>query len=193
VIGGLLPGPYSLLLFLVEPGGLFTEMKREPQAVLEALQGLAEVLAAVGHVYREAGADFITVHDMGGSPAFIGPAKYEQFVFPAEQALMERLPGPRVLSVCGDVTRSLGLLNRVGAEAISIDQTTNAATARAALTDTLLFGNIDPVATLSAGNEAGVHEAVQRAHEAGVDAIWPGCDLVPSTPIQNVTALMKNS
>jgi [methyl-Co(III) methanol-specific corrinoid protein]:coenzyme M methyltransferase len=130
---------------------------------------------------------------MGGAPAFIGPAKYEQFVFPAEQALMERLPGPRVLSVCGNVTRSLGLLNRVGAEAISIDQTTDAATARAALTDTLLFGNIDPVAMLSEGDEAGVHEAVRKAHEAGVDAIWPGCDLVPSTPLQNVTALMKNS
>ena len=191
VIGGMQPGPYSLLLFLVEPGGLFTEMKREPEIVLEALQGLAGVLARVGQAYREAGADFITVHDMGGSPAFIGPAKYEQFVYPAEKALLERLPGPRVLSVCGNVTRSLDLLNEVGAEAISIDQTTDAATARTALTDTLLFGNIDPVAVLSAGTEAQVHEAARRAQEAGVDAIWPGCDLVPSTPVENIRVLLR--
>lgn len=191
VIGGMQPGPYSLLLFLVEPGRLFTEMKREPEIVLEALQGLAGVLARVGQAYREAGADFITVHDMGGSPAFIGPAKYEQFVYPAEKALLERLPGPRVLSVCGNVTRSLDLLNKVGAEAISIDQTTDAATARTALTNTLLFGNLDPVAVLSAGTEAQVREATQKAQEAGVDAIWPGCDLVPSTPVENIRALLR--
>ena len=28
VIGGMIPGPYTLLLFLMEPGGLFAEMKR---------------------------------------------------------------------------------------------------------------------------------------------------------------------
>src|SRR5690349_18906395 len=29
VIGGMIPGPYTLLLFLIAPGGLFAEMKRE--------------------------------------------------------------------------------------------------------------------------------------------------------------------
>ena len=42
---------------------------------------------------------------MGGSPGFIGPAKYEQFVLPAEKLLIEKLPKPRVLSVCGNVTK----------------------------------------------------------------------------------------
>jgi len=37
VIGGMIPGPYTLLLFLIEPGGLFAEMKREPRLVVDAL------------------------------------------------------------------------------------------------------------------------------------------------------------
>jgi uroporphyrinogen-III decarboxylase len=58
------------------------------------------------------------------------------------------------------------------------------------LTDTLLFGNIDPVATLWQGNKARITEAVSMVERSGVDAIWPGCDLVPQTPIQNIQSML---
>ena len=191
VIGGMIPGPYTLLLFLMEPGGLFAEMKREPTAVAEALFQLSSFLAEVGIAYRNAGADFITIHDMGGSPGFIGPAKYEQFAYPAEKLLIAELPAPRVLSVCGNTNKSMQLLAQTGADAIAVDQLNDLATSRKTLTDTLLFGNIDPVATLWQGDEAQIMEVVQAAKEAGVDAIWPGCDLVLQTSIGNIQALIN--
>ena len=190
VISGVIPGSYTLLLYLVELGGLFTEMKREPNAVHLALKNLSTFLFHVGQAYRDAGADFITIHDMGGSPGFIGPAKYEQFVYPAEKHLIEQLPKPCVLSVCGNANKSVQLLAQTGADAVSVDQVTDLAAAREALKDTLLFGNLDPVATLWQGDEADITEAVHSAKEAGVDAIWPGCDVVPQTPIQNIKAMM---
>ena len=190
VISGTLPGPYTLLLYLVEAGGLFAEMKREPNAVLDALLHLSDFLAQIGNAYRNAGADFITIHDMGGSPGFIGPAKYEQFVYPAEKHLIKQLSKPRVLSVCGSVSKSLQLLAQTGADAISVDQTVDLAAARLALKDTMLFGNLDPVATLWQGDETQVHEAVSKAKEAGVDAVWPGCDLVPQTSIENIKSFV---
>src|SRR5215207_4131397 len=119
VISGIIPGPYTLLLYLIEPGGLFAEMKREPNAVLDALLHLSSFLAQIGNAYSQSGADFITIHDMGGSPGFIGPAKYEQFVFPAEKQLIENLPNPCVLSVCGNTNKSVYLLAQTGADAIS--------------------------------------------------------------------------
>ncbi len=191
VISGVIPGPYTLLLLIVEAGKMFLEMKKEPAAVTEALNHLVLLLAQVAVDYRDAGADFITIHDMGGSPAFIGPAKYEQFVLPAESLLIEMLPKPRVLSVCGNVTSSLSLLAQADADAISIDQTVDLAAARSALKNTLLFGNLDPVATLYRGDEAGVAESVLGAKRAGVDAVWPGCDLLVQTPIQNIAAMKK--
>ncbi|MDO9303139.1 MAG: uroporphyrinogen decarboxylase family protein, partial [Anaerolineales bacterium] len=130
IISGMIPGPYTLLLLVVDAGKLFIEMKKEPAAVTEALLHLSSLLAQVGVDYRDAGADFITIHDMGGSPAFIGPAKYEQFVLPAEKLLIEMLPKPRILSVCGNVTKSLHLLAQTGADAISLDQTVDLAAAR---------------------------------------------------------------
>lgn len=190
VIGGMIPGPYTLLLFLIEPGGLFTEMKREPSLVMDALFYLSSLLAQVGIAYRNAGADFITIHDMGGSPGFIGPAKYEQFAYPAEKSLITGLPAPRVLSVCGNTNRSVHLLADTGADAISVDQLSDLAETRKKLTDTLLFGNIDPMATLGWGAEAEITKAVRTAQEAGVDAVWPGCDLAPQTSIENLKALV---
>ena len=193
VIGGMIPGPYTLLLFLIEPGGLFAEMKREPRLVADALFHLSTFLSQVGVAYRNAGADFITIHDMGGSPGFIGPAKYEQFVYPAQKLLIAELPAPRVLSVCGNTNRSMELLAQTGADAISVDQTNDLAASRKILTDTLLFGNIDPVAALWQGDEAHITEAGRGAKEAGVDAIWPGCDLVPQTSIENLKAFLAAS
>lgn len=189
VIAGIIPGPYTLLLYLVEPGGLFADMKREPDSVHAALRNLSSFLAQIAQTYRDAGADFLTIHDMGGSPGFIGPAKYEQFVFSAEKQLISELPKPCVLSVCGATNKSMHLLAQTGADAISVDQLTDLATARVILNDMLLFGNIDPVATLWQGDEAQITEAVRGAKEAGVDAVWPGCDLVPITPIQNIKAI----
>ena len=186
VVGGMIPGPYTLLLLIVDIKKMFIEMSREPQAVTDALFHLSSFLAQVGTAYRSAGADFITIPDMGGSPAFIGPAKYEKFVLPAEKLLIEKLPKPRILSVCGNVTSSLHLLAQAGADAISLDQTVDLAAARLALKDTLLFGNLDPVETLYRGDSTRVAEAVVRAKEAGMDAIWPGCDLVIQTPVKNI-------
>lgn len=193
VVGGMIPGPYTLLLFLMEPGGLFAEMKREPMSVAEALFQLASFLAEVGTAYRSAGADFITIHDMGGSPGFIGPAKYEQFAYPAEKLLITELPVPRVLSICGNTNKSMQLLAQTGADAIAVDQLNDLTASRKILTDSLLFGNIDPVGALWQGDEAQIMEAAQAAKKAGVDAVWPGCDLAPQTPLENIRALLQSA
>lgn len=190
VISGLIPGPYTLLLYLCNLPNMVREMKKEPLMVLDALFHLSSFLAEIGKAYREAGADFITIHDMGGSAGFVGPSVYEQFVFPSEKDLIGKLPKPRALSVCGRMDSALTLFAQTGAEAVSVDQVTDLRSAREALRDVLLFGNLDPLETLLRGDEAQVAEAVAGAKEAGVDAVWPGCDLVLTTPVQNIRRML---
>lgn len=189
VISGLIPGPYTLLIYVCKVQNLFREMKKEPATVLKVLLNLSDFLADIGNAYLEAGADFITVHEMGGSPGFIGPAKFEEFVLEPLKALHGKLNGPKVLSVCGNTNSSMQLLAQCGADAISVDQLNDLAASRAVLKDMLLFGNIDPVGTLSRGGDAQVVESVVRTKEAGVDAVWPGCDLVIQTPIKNINLM----
>ncbi|HRQ22640.1 MAG TPA: uroporphyrinogen decarboxylase family protein [Anaerolineales bacterium] len=188
VISGIIPGPYTLMIYICKVQNLVHEMRSEPQMVLDALFHLSTFLSTIGNAYREAGADFITIHEMGGSPGFIGPKPFEQFVLPALQHLTKQLPHPTVLSVCGKTDSAMSLLTQSGADAISMDQMTNLSAARTVLKDLLLFGNVDPVAALWRGDESSVTEAVKSAKEAGVDAVWPGCDLVIQTPFQNIKA-----
>jgi uroporphyrinogen-III decarboxylase len=128
---------------------------------------------------------------MGGSPGFLGPAKFEQFVLPAVKQLIGELSHPTVLSVCGNTNRSMHLLNEAGAQAVSVDQVNDLAASRQALTNTLLFGNLDPVGTLYQGRTAEITEAVQQAKEAGVDAVWPGCDLLVQTSAAHIRCLAQ--
>jgi uroporphyrinogen-III decarboxylase len=123
---------------------------------------------------------------MGGSPGFLGPARFEQFVLPAVKQLIADLPKPAVLSICGNTNKSMHLLDEVGANAISVDQTNDLAASRAAMKNTLLFGNLDPVQTLAHGTSSEIQSAAQSAIYAGVDALWPGCDLLLQTPLENL-------
>ena len=190
VISGMIPGPFTLLLYVCRPKNVFIEVKKEPNSVRQALLHLSAFLSKIGQAYLNAGTDFITIHEMGGSPGFVGPKPFENLILPAIQELTRELPAPRVLSVCGKADAGLAMLNNSGADVISVDQMTDLKLARSVLKDVMLFGNLDPVGMLLRGDEAHIAASVRRLKETSVDAIWPGCDLVPSTPIQNIRALV---
>jgi [methyl-Co(III) methanol-specific corrinoid protein]:coenzyme M methyltransferase len=191
VVGAFIPGPLTLAMYVVDSGPLLLELTETPDLIADLLDRLTPVLVEVGRLYRASGADFLTVHEMGGSPGFIGPRPFERLVLPRLQQLLAALPAPRVLSVCGRTNRGLPLLAAAGADALSVDQTNDLAASRAALGPApLLFGNLDPVAVLAEGTPSQVRAAVAAARSAGADAVWPGCDLFPQTPTANLQAMV---
>ena len=190
-IGAWVPGPFTLLSLLVETGALYMTMKRKPEVIHPALEITTSVLAAVGNVYHEAGADFLTVHEMGGSPGALGPRLFEAIVLPHVQTLISALPRPMVLSACGRTNGMMKLLAASGADALSVDQTNDLAASRQDVPDVLLFGNLDPVGLISQGTPTEITEAVASVVRSGADAVWPGCDLYLQTPLENLRALVK--
>jgi MtaA/CmuA family methyltransferase len=193
VIGAWVPGPFTLLSLLVETGALYISMRRLPGALHAALEYLSQILAGVGNAYHNAGADFLTVHEMGGSPGALGPKLFESIVLPHLQALTSALPRPVVLSACGRTNGAMKLLAASGADALSVDQTNDLAKSRAEVPDVLLFGNLDPVGLISQGTPLQITEAVVGAVRRGADAVWPGCDLYLQTPLENLRALVDAS
>lgn len=192
VVGAWVPGPLTLALQVIDLVNFYMDIARAPRDVARVLDSLTDLLIQVALAYRAAGADFITVHEMGGSPGVIGPRAFESLALAPLQRLVGALPAPRVLSVCGNTNQSLALLAGVGAEAISVDQTNDLSHSREVMGKlAILFGNIDPVGVLAEGGPGDVRRAVQAAIGAGVDAVWPGCDLVPQTPAQNLRAFMS--
>jgi MtaA/CmuA family methyltransferase len=190
VIGAFVPGPFTLLSILLKPDTLMLDLKRDPTSVHTALNATADMVIRSALAYHQAGADMLTVHEMGGSPGVLGPKRFEAFVLPVLQKVLASLPKPRVLSVCGNTNGAMLVLAQAGADALSVDQLNDLAASRATLPDSLLFGNIDPVGVLANGTESDLHQSVSAAIAAGVDAIWPGCDLYPSTPPDNLRAML---
>ncbi|MEP7357258.1 MAG: uroporphyrinogen decarboxylase family protein, partial [Anaerolineales bacterium] len=185
-------GPMTLAMQLVDINTLVPDVAGDPVAVRGLLERLADVLIEVAQLYRASGADFITVHEMGGSPGYLGPRSFERVVLPPLQKLLAALPAPRVLSVCGRTNRAMALLAQAGADALSVDQTNDLAASRAVLgPNPLLFGNLDPVALLADADPHAVRQAVAQALAQGADAIWPGCDLWPLVPAENMQAMVE--
>ena len=54
----------------------------------------------------------------------------------------------------------------------------------------LIFGDIDAYQVLVLGKPSDIDEAVKEAIAKGVDAVWPGCDIWPTVPRENMEALM---
>ena len=192
VIGAWVPGPFTLLSLLVETGALYMSLRKSEQ-VHTALEMLTKVLASVGNAYHAAGADNLTVHEMGGSPGALGPKIFESVVLPHLQVLFSELPRPAILSACGRTNGAMKLLAASGADALSVDQTNDLAKSREDMPDVLLFGNLDPVGLISQGTPDEITEAVASVVRSGADAVWPGCDLYLQTPLENLRALIEAS
>jgi [methyl-Co(III) methanol-specific corrinoid protein]:coenzyme M methyltransferase len=189
-IGAWLPGPFTLAWQLFGAEAWLAGLA-EPKKAGAVLDVLAELLARVGHYYREAGADFLTVHEMGGSPQVIGAKHFRSFVAQPLTRLMASLPPPRVLSICGATDEIVADMAATGADALHVDQRNDLARTRRVLGPAaVILGNFDPVQTLSQGTPAAIADSVQKIVAAGANAIWPGCDLWPDIPDENFRALM---
>ena len=89
VIGAFVPGPFTLLSLLVRPDQLMLDLKRDPISVHAALDMMAEMVTRSAVAYHRAGADMLTIHEMGGSPGVLGPKRFEAFC-PAAAAKFNR-------------------------------------------------------------------------------------------------------
>jgi [methyl-Co(III) methanol-specific corrinoid protein]:coenzyme M methyltransferase len=191
VIGAWVPGPMTLAMYLLEPDAIMASIVENSDFLKQRLESLTLILAEVAGAYREAGADFITIHEMGGSPGYLGPATFKRLVLPQLQRLVASIPQPCVLSVCGRTARALDTVSQAGATALSVDELSDVSLTRSELgRESVLFGNINPVDVLAYGREDDVGRAVREAAAAGIDAIWPGCDLWPATPLENLRAMV---
>jgi [methyl-Co(III) methanol-specific corrinoid protein]:coenzyme M methyltransferase len=192
-IGAWVPGPFTLAWQLFGADAWLSALQDTEQTA-RTLESLAGFLAQVATNYRAAGADLITVHEMGGSSQVTGPSRFQTLVKPALRKLLAAIESPKVLSVCGDTNAIVRDLVTCGADALSFDERNDLARTRRRLgSNAILFGNIDPVDVLSQGTPAGVAQTVAAIARAGANAIWPGCDLYPEIPSENMRALMESA
>ncbi len=191
-IGAFIPGPFTLAMQVVDFNALLPAVRHSPNTVGRALDAFTDALIAVADAYHSAGTDFITIHEMGGSPGVIGPQAFGELILPRLQRITAAVHAPRILSVCGNTNHALEFLVESGADALNVDQINNLARTSEILgNDILLFGNLDPVAVIANSDPNQIRAAVNQAAKSGADAIMPGCDLYLQTPAENLLAMVE--
>ncbi len=184
-------GPYTLAGQLVDIGDLAKMAFKKKAMVDEVLDKLANVLIEIAAIYREAGADYITVREMGAGPDILSPRIFKTLIRPHLEKVFNGLESPKILHICGDTNTIVEEMALCGADAISVDQVNDVAESRKQLgPDVFILGNIDPYKVIVTGSPDDVNNAVKEAVANRVNAIWPGCDIFPTAPKENMDALI---
>jgi [methyl-Co(III) methanol-specific corrinoid protein]:coenzyme M methyltransferase len=190
-IGSWVLGPYTLAGQLVDLSDLSKSVFKRREKVNSLLDTLAGALIEIIRIYREAGADYITVREMGAGGDILSPMVFEEVIVPPLKKVFSGIESPKVLHMCGDTKSIVEFMAQCGADALSVEKKNDVAETRRKLgPDALIFGDIDAYGVLVEGTPDDVDKAVREAIEAGVNAIWPSCDIWPTAPRENMEAMM---
>jgi len=190
-IGSWVLGPYTLAGQLVELSDLTKAAFKDTALVRSILDTLAEALIEIIRIYRQAGADYISVREMGASGDILSPRMFKNLIQPPLERICSAIESPNVLHICGDTDDIVEQMAACGADAISVEPKNHVAETRKKLgPEALILGNIDAFGVMVGGTPDDVDKAVKEAISNGVNGIWPGCDIWPTVPKENMEALM---
>lgn len=190
-IGAWVLGPFTELGQIVDLENLLKMSFKQQDLVHRHLDTLVEYLSQILDLYVKAGADYVTVREMGATSSILSPRLFEKLVLPHLQDLFGRITVPKVLHICGNTNPIIQLMARAGANALSVDQLNDLARTREELPDTVLLGNYNPFDVLCNGSPKDVDRTIKEIIEHGADGIWPGCDIWPTVPPENMEAMMQ--
>jgi [methyl-Co(III) methanol-specific corrinoid protein]:coenzyme M methyltransferase len=190
-VGAWVLGPYTLAGQLVDIGDLAKMSLKKKGLVDTVLDILDGVLIEIVRIYRAAGADYITVREMGAGPDILSPMTFKTLIVPHLQRIFDALKSPKILHICGDTNSIVEDMARCRADGISVEQQNNVAESRKKVgADLMILGNIDPYGVMVKGKPDEIETAVKDAIANGVDAPWPGDDIFPTVPRENMEALI---
>jgi uroporphyrinogen-III decarboxylase len=142
----------------------------------------------------DAGVDIVGVGDAAAS--LVGPDIYEEVVWPHEKRLVDHVHGlgARVrLHICGNMSRSVAAMARLGADIVDLDSLVPLDAARAAAgPDQVLAGNLNPVTELMSSTPGAIARLLAERHAQGGSrwVVAAGCEIPAATPPENVDALV---
>jgi [methyl-Co(III) methanol-specific corrinoid protein]:coenzyme M methyltransferase len=190
-VGSYVLGPFTLAGQIMELNDLLKLSFKKPDKIGKLLEQLTDVIIQVAGEYQKAGVDYITVREMGATSDVLSPRVFKSLILPHLKKIFETITVPSVIHICGKTNDIVPSMAESGAKAISVDQKNDLAETRKKLgPKALLFGNYDPYNVLVAGTPDLVRQTVRKCIEDGVSAVWPGCDIWPTVPAENIKSMM---
>lgn len=195
IIEGWIEGPCAEGADLRGINTIMMDFYEDPEFVRDLFEFVIAMELDFAKCQIAAGVDIIGLGDAAAS--LIGPALYEEFVWPYEKRLIDgihKLGAAVRLHICGNISAILEKVALLECEIADIDYPVPVSEARAKMgPKQILLGNIDPVSVLQDGTREQIYKAVERCHkEAGSNFIvGAGCEITCGTAIENVKILKE--
>ncbi|MBC7219408.1 MAG: MtaA/CmuA family methyltransferase [Hadesarchaea archaeon] len=191
----LVPPFTSLSSYLMDTISFLKCLIKDPEKIHALCKAVLDIYVEIAELYQEAGADIITLHEMGASNDNISPDHFDEFVKPYLKKIISRLSVPTVLNICGSAVKIADKMAECGSSAIVVDERTPIREARK-MVDRVrprlpLVGNLSAYWVVHLGPVEKIREAVSRIIGEGVDMVSPGCDFWLETPTEHITALVE--
>jgi len=191
-VGSHVLGPYTLAGQVMDINSLLRLTIRKPEKVMDLLSRLTELINKICICYLEAGADYLTVREMGATTDILPPQIFTKMIKPHLKNIFENIRIPKILHICGGSLPIVREMLDCGANAISVENKNGLAQTRAcAGPKPLIFGNLDGYGLLVDGTPEEVQAAVIRCLEEGSDGIWPSCEISLAAPENNLVAMIE--
>ena len=193
LVEGWIEGPCAEAADLRGINALMLDFHDDPGFVRELFDFILPMELEFAKAQVEAGADLIGIGDAAAS--LVGPKIYEQLVWPYEKRMVDgvhQLGAAVRLHICGNISRILSPIGRLGCEIVDLDYMVSVAAAREEMGPRqILLGNIDPVSVLRNGTPGSITAAIAECHrQAGSRYIvGAGCEIPRDTPPENLLAL----
>lgn len=193
IIEGWIEGPIAEAADLRGINTVMTDFFDDPAFVRDLFAFVIELELRFAREQIKAGADIIGMGDAAAS--LVGPQIYEEFVFPYEKKLVDGIQasGGRVrLHICGNTSRILRGIGRLGCEIVDLDSLAAMSDARQQMGGRqILLGNMNPVSILRNGDPESVIRTLTDCHrQAGARfVVGAGCEVPRDTPPENLRAL----
>ena len=193
IIEGWVEGPCAEAADLRGINTLMMDFIDEPAFVRDMFAFCIEMGTRFAQAQVGAGADIIGIGDAAAS--LVGPAIYDEFVWPYEKRLVDaiRAMGAKTrLHICGNTSAIVSQMGRLGCDIVDLDYPVSIKMAREAMgPDQVLLGNIDPVRVVRNGTPESIAAALGQCHsEAGRRfVVGAGCEIPRDTKPENMMAM----
>lgn len=190
-VGTYVLGPFTLAGQIMELNDLLKLSFKKPDKVGKLLDRLSDAIITVAKEFEKAGADYISVREMGATSDVLSPRVFKTLILPYLKKIFEKLTIPSVIHICGKTNDIVPFMVETGADALSVDQKNDVVESRKKVgKDVVIFGNYDPYNVLVAGTPDIIRKTIKKCMDDGVSGVWPGCDIWPTVPGENIKAMM---
>ncbi len=187
-IYGASEGPFTCAANLMDAAPLMKAAIEAPGKVEKVMAVTTETLIRMIRFAAGEGADYYCLAEPSSTPALLSPKYWDRFVGPYIRKIVDSVPCPVVLHICGQTAPIIRSMCGTGVAGISIEEKMDmqSAVRIAHAMGVKVFGNVSTAATLFSGTPEECRAEAMAALAAGTDFLCPGCGIDPNSPLDNV-------